>query len=149
MPPPSYGPAASNSVAVTLTTKNVAAGHEELRTVSLDTAATAKLLKPPLRRQSPAQRHPSLGGSRLALHAQAQPDAPQAPPCPMTIRAASEAKIGGADSPEAGVTGGDRMGWVRRGVQCAQPALFAPSPGLRNRDSSLLGLGRFSPRGGR
>ena len=38
--------------------------------VSLDTAATAKLLKPPLRRQSPAQRHPSLGGSRLALHAQ-------------------------------------------------------------------------------
>ena len=48
--------------------------------VSLDTAATAKLLKPPLRRQSPAQRHPSLGGSWLALHAQAQPDAPQAPP---------------------------------------------------------------------
>ena len=67
MPPPSYGPAASNSVAVTLTTKNVAAGHEELRTVSLDTAATAKLLKPPLRRQYPAQRHPSLGGSRLAF----------------------------------------------------------------------------------
>ena len=33
--------------------------------VSLDTAATAKLLKPPLRRQSPGQHHPSLGGSRL------------------------------------------------------------------------------------
>ena len=105
---------ASNSVAVTLTTKNVAAGHEELRTVSLDTAATAKLLKPPLRRQSPAQRHPSLGGSRLALHAQAQPDAPQAPPCPITLRAASEANIGGAVSPEADVAAGDRMGWVRR-----------------------------------
>ena len=58
---------ASNSVAVTLTTKNVAAGHEELRTVSLDTAATAKLLKPPLRRQSPGQHPPSLGGSRLAF----------------------------------------------------------------------------------
>ena len=140
---------ASNSVAVTLTTKNVAAGHKELRTVSVDTAATAKLLKPPLRRKSPGQHHPSLGGSRLALHAQAQPDAPQAPPCPMTPRAASEANIGGTVSPEAGVAGGDRMGWVRRGLQCAQPALFAPSPGLRNRDSSLLGLGRFSPRGGR
>ena len=38
---------ASNSVAVTLTTKNVAAGHKELRTVSLDTAATAKPLRPP------------------------------------------------------------------------------------------------------
>ena len=37
--------------------------------VSLDTAATAKLLKPPLRCQSPAESHPSLGGSRLALHA--------------------------------------------------------------------------------
>ena len=82
--------------------------------VSLDTAATAKLLKPPLRRQSHAQRHPSLGGSRLALHAQAQPSAQQAPPCAITLRAASEAKIGGAVSPEAGVTGGDRMGWVRR-----------------------------------
>ena len=82
--------------------------------VSLDTAATAKLLKPPLRRQSPGQHHPSLGGSRLALHAQAQPDAPQAPPCPMTLRAVSEAKIGGAVSPEAGVAGGDRMGWVHR-----------------------------------
>ena len=82
--------------------------------VSLDTAATAKLLKPPLRRQSPAQRHPSLGGSRLALHAQAQPDAPQAPPCPMTLHAVSEAKIGGVVSPEAGVAGGDRMGWVHR-----------------------------------
>ena len=117
--------------------------------VSLDTAATAKLLKPPLRRQSPGQHHPSLGGSRLALHAQAQPDAPQAPPCPITLRAVSEAKIGGADSPEPDVADGDRMGWVRRGLQCAQPALFAPSPGLRNRDSSLLGLGRFSPRGGR
>ena len=35
--------------------------------VSLDTAATAKLLKPPLRRQSPGQHHPSLGGSRLAF----------------------------------------------------------------------------------
>ena len=35
--------------------------------VSLDTAATAKLLKPPLRRQSPGQRHPPLGGSRLAF----------------------------------------------------------------------------------
>ena len=82
--------------------------------VSLDTAATAKLLKPPLRRQSPGQHHPSLGGSRLALHAQAQPDAPQAPPCAITLRAVSEAKIGGAVSPEAGVAAGDRMGWVRR-----------------------------------
>ena len=82
--------------------------------VSLDTAATAKLLKPPLRRQSPAQHHPSLGGSRLALHAQAQPDAPQAPPCPITLHAASEANIGGAVSPEADVTAGDRMGWVHR-----------------------------------
>ena len=35
--------------------------------VSLDTAATAKLLKPPLRRKSRAQHHPSLGGSRLAF----------------------------------------------------------------------------------
>ena len=105
---------ASNSVAVTLTIKNVAAGGEELRTVSVDTAATAKLLKPPLRRQSPGQHHPSLGGSRLALHAQAQPDAPQAPPCPITLRAVSEAKIGGAASPEAAVAGGDRMGWVHR-----------------------------------
>ena len=35
--------------------------------VSLDTAATAKLLKPPLRRQCTAQRHPSLGGSQLAF----------------------------------------------------------------------------------
>ena len=34
--------------------------------VSLDTAATGKLLKPPLRHQSPGQHHPSLGGSRLA-----------------------------------------------------------------------------------
>ena len=117
--------------------------------MSVDTAATAKLLKPPLRRQSPGQHHPSLGGSRLALHAQAQPDAPQAPPCPITLRAVAEANIGGAVSPEAGVTDGDRMGWVRRGLQCAQPALFAPSPGLRSRDSSLLGLGRFSRRGGR
>ena len=105
---------ASNSVAVTLTVTGVAAGHKELRTVSVDTAATAKLLKPPLRRQSPGQHHPSLGGSRLALHAQAQPDAPQAPPCPMTLRAVSEADIGGAVSPEADVAGGDRMGWVRR-----------------------------------
>ena len=117
--------------------------------VSLDTAATGKLLKHPLRRQTPGQHHPSLGGCRLALHAQAQPDAPKAPPCPMTLRAVSEAKIGGADSPKAGVAGGDRMGWVRRGLQCARPALFAPSPGLRSRDSCLLGLGRFSPRGGR
>ena len=82
--------------------------------MSADTAATAKLLKPPLRHQPPAERHPSLGGSRLALHAQAQPDAPQAPPCAITLRAVSEAKIGGAVSPEAGVAGGDRMGWVRR-----------------------------------
>ena len=44
--------------------------------MSVDTAATAKLLKPPLRRQSPTQRHPSLGGSWLALHAPAQPAAP-------------------------------------------------------------------------
>ena len=73
--------------------------------MSLDTAATAKLLKPPLRRQSPGQHHPSLGGSQLALHAQAQPDAPQAPPCLMTLRAVSEANIGGAVSPEAGVAG--------------------------------------------
>jgi len=58
---------ASDSLAVTLTTKNVAAGHKELHMVSLDTAATAKLLKPPLRRQYTAQRHPSLGGSRLAF----------------------------------------------------------------------------------
>ena len=58
---------ASDSLAVTLTTKNVAAGHKELRTVSVDTAATAKLLKPPLRHQSPGQHHPSLGGSRLAF----------------------------------------------------------------------------------
>ena len=43
-----------------------------------------------------------------------QPDAPQAPPCPITLRAVSEAKIGGAVSPEAGVAGGDRMGWVHR-----------------------------------
>ena len=82
--------------------------------VSLDTAATAKLLKPPLRRQSPGQHHPSLGGSQLALHAQAQPNGPQAPPCPMTLRAVSEANIGGAVSPEADVAGGDRMGWVHR-----------------------------------
>ena len=105
---------ASNSVAITLTTKNVATGHKEPRTVSADTAATAKLLKPPLRHQTPGQHHPSLGGSRLALHAQAQPDAPQAPPCAITLRAVSEAKIGGAVSPEAGVAAGDRMGWVRR-----------------------------------
>ena len=82
--------------------------------VSLDPAAPAKLLKPPLRRKSRAQHHPSLGGSWLALHAQAQPDAPQAPPCAITLRAVSEAKIGGAVSPEAGVAAGDRMGWVRR-----------------------------------
>ena len=117
--------------------------------MSVDTAATAKLLKPPLRRQSPGQHPPSLGGSRLALHAQAQPGAPQAPPCLMTLRAVSEANIGGTDSPEAGVAGGGRMGWVRRGGECARPALFAPSLGLRSRDSCLLGLGRFSPRGGR
>ena len=104
----------SNSVAVTLTVTGVAAGGEKLSMVSLDTAATAKLLKPPLRRKSRAQHHPSLGGSRLALHAQAQPDAPQAPPCAITLRAVSEAKIGGAVSPEAGVAAGDRMGWVRR-----------------------------------
>ena len=67
MPRPLEPPVASNSVAVTLTVTGVAAGHKELRTVSLDTATTAKLLKPPLRRQSPAQRHPSLGGSRLAF----------------------------------------------------------------------------------
>ena len=115
--------------------------------MSADTAATAKLLKPPLRHQTPGQHHPSLGGSRLALHAQAQPDAPQAPPCPMTIRAASEAKIGGADSPEAGVTGGDRMGWVRRGVQCAQPALFAPSPGLRRQRFFPARARPFQPSG--
>ena len=54
---------ASDSLAQRLTTKNVAAGHEELHMVSLDTAATAKLLKPPLRRKSRAQHHPSLGGS--------------------------------------------------------------------------------------
>ena len=82
--------------------------------MSADTAATAKLLKPPLRRQSTAHRPPSLGGSRLALHAQAQPGAPQAPPCAITLRAVLEANIGGAVSPEAGVAAGDRMGWVRR-----------------------------------
>ena len=82
--------------------------------MSVDTAATAKLLKPPLRRQSPGQHHPSLGGSRLALHAQAKPDAPQATPCPMTLPAGPEANIGGAVGPEADVAGGDRMGWVRR-----------------------------------
>ena len=75
--------------------------------MSADTAATAKLLKPPLRHQTPGQHHPSLGGSRLALHAQAQPNAPQAPPCAITLRAASEANIGGDVSPEAGVAGGD------------------------------------------
>ena len=96
-----------NSVAVTLTVTGVAAGPKELRTVSVDTTATAKLLKPPLRRQYPGQHRPSLGGSWLALHAQAQPGAPQAPPCLMTLRAVSEANIGGADSPEAGVAGGD------------------------------------------
>eukprot|EP01045_Picozoa_sp_COSAG04_P048486 COSAG04_NODE_18621_length_436_cov_1.326409_1_plen_40_part_10 len=35
--------------------------------VSLDTAATAKLPKPPLRHQNPGQHLPSLGGSRLAF----------------------------------------------------------------------------------
>ena len=105
---------ASNSVAVTLTVTGVAAGHEELRTVSLDTAATAKLLKPPLSRQSPANTTLPLAAPGLPLHAQAQPGAPQAPPCAITLRAVLEAKIGGAVSPEAGVAAADRMGWVRR-----------------------------------
>ena len=43
----------SDSVAVTLTVTGVAAGGEKLSMVSLDTAATAKLLKPPLRRNAP------------------------------------------------------------------------------------------------
>ena len=115
--------------------------------VSLDTAATAKLLKPPLRRQCTAQRHPSLGGSRLALHAQAQPNASQAAPCPMTPHAVSEANIGGAVSPEADVAAGDRMGWVRRGGECARPALFAPSPGLRRQRFFPARARPFQPSG--
>ena len=53
-----------------------------------------------------------------------------------------EAISGAAPEAETDVDGGAAglVGW---------PALFAPSPGLRNRDSCLLGLGRFSPRGGR
>ena len=82
--------------------------------MSLDTAATAKLLKPPLRRQSPGQHHPSLGGSRLAFARTSPARRPQATPCPMTLHAASEANIGGAVSPEADVAGEDRRGWVRR-----------------------------------
>ena len=115
--------------------------------MSLDTAATAKLLKPPLRHQTPGQHHPSLGGSRLALHAQAQPDAPQAPPCAITLRAVSEAKIGGAVSPEAGVAAGDRMAWVRRVWECARPALFARSPGLRRQRFFPARARPFQPSG--
>ena len=137
----------SNSVAVTLTVTGVAAGGEKLSMVSLDTAATAKLLKPPLRRKSRAQHHPSLGGSRLALHAQAQPGAPQAPPCAITLRAVLEANIGGAVSPEADVVGGDRMGWVHRVWECARPALFAPSPGLRRQRFFPARARPFQPSG--
>ena len=82
--------------------------------MSLDTAATAKLLKPPLRRQCPAQRHPSLGGSRLAFARTSPARRPTSPSMPHNPPRVSEAKIGGAVSPEAGVTGGDRMGWVHR-----------------------------------
>ena len=58
---------ASNSVAVTLTVTGVAAGGEKLSMVSLDTAATAKLLKPPPNTTLP------LAAPGLPLHAQAQP----------------------------------------------------------------------------
>ena len=50
--------------------------------VSLDTAATAKLLKPPLRHQTPGQHHPSLGGSRLALHRASPARRPKSPSMP-------------------------------------------------------------------
>ena len=140
---------ASNSVAVTLTITGVAAGGEKLRMVSLDTAATAKLPKPPLRRKSPANTTLPLAAPGLPLHAQAQPDAPQATPCLMTIYAVSEANIGGAVSPEADGPAETEWAGSAEFESVHGPPSSHPRWACADRDSSLLGLGRFSPWGGR
>ena len=48
---------------------------------------------------------------------------------------------------EAGVAAGDRMGWVRRVWECARPALFAPSPGLRRQRFFPARARPFQPSG--